>query len=177
METIYLAAGCFWGTDAIFRSLQGVVSVVPGYMGGHVDNPTYEQVSRGDTGHAEAVKIEYNPNIIPTENLLRVFFNTHDPTSLDKQGSDVGSQYRSVIFYTEHEQKEIAEKIIKELSKNLSGDKKIVTQLILFPDFHPAEDHHRDYYRFNKDNTYCQLVIEPKLKKLKEHHQDLLKYK
>lgn len=177
METIYLSGGCFWCTEAVFKSLRGVVSVMPGYIGGHVEHPTYEQVCTGNTGHAEAAKVEYNPNIISTEDLLNVFFNSHDPTTLDRQGADVGSQYRSAIFYTEHEQKDIADKIIAERNKHLPEGKKIVTELILVPEFYPAESYHHDYYEQNKDKMYCQLVIAPKIEKLKTDHADLLKKK
>ena len=177
METIYLGAGCFWCTEAVFKSLRGVMSVMPGYIGGHVEHPTYEQVCTGETGHAEVAKVEYNPDIISTEDILNVFFNSHDPTTVDRQGSDVGSQYRSVIFYTEHEQREVAEKIIAKRNKLLPSDKKIVTELILVPEFYPAEDYHHDYYEQNKDKMYCQLVIAPKIEKLKTEHSDLLKKK
>ncbi len=153
------------------------MSVSPGYIGGHVEHPTYEQVCKGDTGHAEAAKVEYDPNTISTEELLNVFFNSHDPTTLDRQGADVGNQYRSAIFYTEHEQKDIAAKIIAERNKLLPDDKKIVTELILVPEFYPAENYHHDYYEQNKDKMYCQLVIAPKLEKLKSEHADLLKKK
>lgn len=177
METIYLGAGCFWCTEAVFKSLRGVMSVSPGYIGGHVEHPTYEQVCAGDTGHAEVAKVEYDPKIISTEDLLNVFFGSHDPTTLDRQGSDVGSQYRSVIFYTEHEQKEIAEAIIASRNNLLPADKKIVTELVLVPEFYPAENYHHDYYEQNKDKMYCQLVIAPKIEKLKTEHSDLLKNK
>lgn len=177
METIYLGAGCFWCTEAVFRSLHGVLSVSPGYMGGHVEHPTYEQVCSGETGHAEVAKVEYDPNVISTEKLLNVFFDSHDPTTIDRQGADVGSQYRSAIFYTEHEQKDIADNIIAERNKLLPEGKKIVTELILVPEFYVAENYHHDYYEQNKDKMYCQIVIAPKLQKLEEHHADLLKHK
>lgn len=177
METIYLGAGCFWCTEAVFKNLRGVISVSPGYIGGHVENPTYEQVCTGETGHVEVAKVEYNKNIISTEELLDVFFNTHDPTSVDRQGADVGSQYRSAIFYTEHKQKEIADKIIVDRNKLLPENKKIVTEVILVPNFYEAESYHHDYYRQNKDKMYCKLVIEPKLKRLVDQHGDLLKNK
>lgn len=171
METIYLGAGCFWCTEAVFKSLRGVVSVFPGYMGGHVENPTYAEVCTGETGHAEVAKIEYDPNVLSTEKLLEVFFDSHDPTTIDRQGADVGSQYRSVIFYTEHAQKEVAEKLIATLGK------KIVTEVILAPEFYPAENYHHDYYEQNKDKMYCQLVIAPKMEKLEKDHANLLKHK
>lgn len=177
METIYLAAGCFWCTEAVFKSLRGVMSVSPGYIGGHVEHPTYEQVCAGDTGHAEAAKVEYDPKVISTEKLLNVFFDSHDPTTLDRQGADVGSQYRSAIFYTEHTQREVAEKIIAERNKLLPEGKKIVTELILVPEFYPAENYHHDYYEQNKDKMYCQVVIAPKIAKLEKDHGELLKKK
>ncbi len=174
METIYLAGGCFWCTDAVFRALHGVMLVTPGYIGGHTNNPTYSQVCTGDTGHAEAVKIEYDPNILPTERLLRVFFDTHDPTTLDRQGADVGSQYRSAIFYTDHHQREIAERVIMEYSERLPAGKSVVTEVVQADEFYQAEDYHHDYYQQNKDKMYCQLVITPKLQKLKKEHDDIL---
>lgn len=169
METIYLAGGCFWCTEAVFRSLKGVFLVVPGYTGGHVKNPKYSEVCSGETGHAEVVKIEYDTNILSTEDLLDVFFETHDPTSLDKQGADRGNQYRSAIFYTKHEQKDIADKKIAELNKKFIKDgKKVLTEVSLVDDFYSAEDYHHNYYENNKDKMYCNLVINPKLNKLKE---------
>lgn len=177
METIYLAGGCFWCTEAVFRSLHGVMLVTPGYIGGHTPNPTYNQVCTGDTGHAEAAKIEYDPEVISTEKLLTVFFDSHDPTTLDRQGADVGSQYRSAIFYTDHHQREIAEKVMRERTTQLPAGKTIVTEVIQADEFYPAEDYHHDYYEKNKDKMYCQLVIAPKLEKLHEEHIDLLNKK
>jgi peptide-methionine (S)-S-oxide reductase len=176
METIYLGAGCFWCTEAVFTSLKGVVSVMPGYMGGHTDHPTYEAVCTGNTGHAEVAKIEYDPNILSTEKLLQVFFDSHDPTTIDRQGADVGSQYRSVIFYTEHAQREVAEQVMKERATVFPEGKSIVTELLLAPEFYPAENYHHDYYERNKDKMYCQLVIAPKIEKLEQEHNDLLKH-
>ncbi len=175
METIYLGAGCFWCTEAVFSSLQGVISVSPGYMGGHVEYPTYEDVCGGATGHAEVAKIEYDPNVLSTKTLLQVFFDSHDPTTVDRQGADVGSQYRSVIFYTEHAQKDVAEGVIEERARKLPAGKTIVTELLLAPEFYPAENYHHDYYEQNKDKMYCQLVIAPKIEKLEKDHADLIK--
>ncbi len=177
METIYLAGGCFWCTEAVFRALHGVLSVTPGYLGGHVANPTYEQVCSGNTGHAEVVKVEYDSQHVSTEAILDVFFDSHDPTTLDRQGADVGSQYRSAIFYTDHTQKEVIEEKIKEHGAKLSDGKSIVTEVALADDFYPAEDYHRDYFAKNKDKMYCQIVITPKLQKLTKEHKDLLKDK
>lgn len=173
METIYLAGGCFWCTEAVFRALKGVLLVTPGYMGGHVENPTYAQVCEGNTGHAETIKIEYDPKVISTEDILQVFFDSHDPTTLDRQGADVGPQYRSAIFYTEHAQKEIAEKVIEKVNKNLPVGKHVVTEIVLAEDFYPGEAYHQDYYANNPDKMYCQIVISPKIEKLKKEHGDL----
>lgn len=175
METIYLAGGCFWCTEAVFRSLHGVLSVTPGYMGGHVSNPTYEAVCSGNTGHAEAIKVEYDPSQITTAEILDVFFDSHDPTTLDRQGADVGSQYRSAIFYTEHAQREVAEKKIADYNAALPAGKNVVTEVALADDFYPAEDYHHDYFGKNQDKMYCQLVINPKIKKLEKNHRELLK--
>lgn len=175
METIYLAGGCFWCTEAVYRALHGVLSVTPGYIGGHAPNPTYNEVCSGKTGHTESAKVEYDPTIISTEQILSVFFDSHDPTTLDRQGADVGSQYRSAIFYTDHKQKEVAEKVMKERATMLPEGKQIVTELLLAPQFYPAENYHHDYYEANKDKMYCQLVIAPKLEKLQKEHKDLLK--
>ncbi len=175
METIYLAGGCFWCTEAVYRALHGVLSVTPGYMGGHVSNPTYEQVCSGDTGHAEAIKVEYDPSQITTAEILDVFFDSHDPTTLDRQGADVGSQYRSAIFYTEHAQREIAEKKIADYNAALPAGKSVVTEVALADDFYPAEDYHHDYFAKNPDKMYCQIVIDPKIKKLEQNHKELLK--
>ncbi len=175
METTYLGAGCFWCTEAVFKSLKGVLSVVPGFMGGELVNPTYEEVCVGDTGHIEVAKIEYDPKILSFNDLLQVFFDSHDPTSLDHQGADVGSQYRSVIFYTNENQKDVAHKMI--IDRNSAADKNIVTEVKLAPEFYPAENYHYDYYERNKDKMYCQLVITPKIDKLKKDHAHLLNEK
>jgi peptide-methionine (S)-S-oxide reductase len=140
-------------------------------MGGHVSNPTYDEICKGETGHAETIKVEYDPTLISTEELLEVFFDSHDPTSVDRQGADIGSQYRSAIFYTEHTQKDSAEKIMQRLTE--SG-KKVVTELELAPEFYPAEKDHHNYYSKNPEKMYCQIVISPKLEKLKKNHKELL---
>lgn len=164
--------GCFWCTEAIFNELKGVISVMPGYAGGFTKNPTYEEVSSGTTGHAEVTRVEYDPVQISYDDLLTIFFATHDPTSLNRQGNDVGTQYRSIILYADEEQKAAAEKFIEKL--NESGPK-VVTELKPLEEFYKAEDYHQKYYETHKGAPYCQIVINPKLEKLKEHFNQLLK--
>lgn len=164
--------GCFWCTEAVYEELKGVASIMPGYAGGAVPNPTYEQVCTGETGHAEVIKIEYNPAQISYSDLLTVFFATHDPTTLNRQGGDIGTQYRSIILYTDDAQKNEAEQFIKKL--NESGPK-AVTEIKPLEAFYEAEDYHRQYYLKNSSAPYCQLVINPKLEKLKEKFYSLLK--
>ncbi len=173
IETAVFAGGCFWCTEAIFKELKGVKSAIPGYSGGNVKNPTYEEVSTGETGHAEATKIEYEPEEISYNDLLTVFFATHDPTSLNRQGNDVGPQYRSAVFYMNEGQKKEAEEFIKKIDTDKSHP--VVTEVIPFKEFHIAEDYHKNYYEHHKNELYCQLVISPKLGKLKSHFQSLLK--
>jgi peptide-methionine (S)-S-oxide reductase len=164
-ESIILGAGCFWCTEAIFQQIPGVVSVTSGYTGGSVKNPSYEQVCTGTTGHAESSRIVYDPNKTSLEKILAVFWEAHDPTSLNQQGADHGTQYRSAIFYTTDEQRKIAEKSKAEASKEFS--KPIVTEIVKAGEFYSAEGYHQDYYRLNKNrNPYCRAVISPKLKKL-----------
>lgn len=163
-EVATLAVGCFWCSEAIFKRLKGVESVVPGYAGGHVEHPTYEQVCAGTTGHAEAIQIDFDPTLIPFEKILDVFWHTHNPTTLNQQGNDIGPQYRSVIFYHGDMQKEIAEKSKKELEKIYSDP--IVTTIEPFTNFYPAENYHKDYFDKNKNAPYCNFVIDPKIKKL-----------
>ncbi|MBP6858243.1 MAG: peptide-methionine (S)-S-oxide reductase MsrA [Candidatus Pacebacteria bacterium] len=169
------ANGCFWCTEAVFSSLKGVISVKSGYTGGTIVNPTYEQVSNGNTGHAEAIKIEYDPAMITYDDLLVVFFNTHNPTTLNRQGNDVGTQYRSAIFYSDAEQKEKAEKLIKELNDTNAYDTPIVTEVKPLDTFYEAEGYHQEYYKNHSDQPYCQLVIAPKLEKLEKRFAELLK--
>lgn len=171
-EVAVFGGGCFWCTEAVFQRLDGVISAQPGYAGGTTKNPTYEDVSSGETGHAEVIKIGYNPAKISYEDLLTVFFATHDPTTLNRQGNDVGTQYRSIILYSNDEQKEKAEKFIKELNK--VGDE-VVTELKTLDTVYPAEDYHKNYYEKNKDKAYCQVVISPKLEKLEKKFKELLK--
>lgn len=173
METITLAGGCFWCTEAIFSQLKGVEKVVPGYSGGKVINPTYEQVSSGESGHAESVQISFDPNIITLDKLLYVFFKLHDPTTLNQQGADKGTQYRSAIFYVNNTQKQIAERAV-EVAQNEYKDK-IVTEITPYTNFFPAEEYHREYYFKNHNQPYCKLVIDPKINKLKKEFKELIK--
>lgn len=176
IQSAVFGGGCFWCTEAVFQRLRGVASVKPGYSGGHVPNPTYEQVSAGDTGHAEAIKIDFNPEQIAFKDLLGVFFATHDPTTKNQQGNDVGPQYRSVVFYINDSQKSDAERYIAELVKDGTFSKPIVTEILPFDKFYEAENYHQNYYDRNKDkNPYCQFVIDPKLEKLRKKFADKLK--
>lgn len=174
-EIAVFGGGCFWCTEAVFQMLKGVFSVSPGYAGGHVENPTYEQVSSGDTGHAEVIYIEYDPGVVSYRTLLTVFFGSHDPTTLNRQGNDVGTQYRSVIFYTNTEQKKVAEEMIKEINDSNKEGKPLVTEVVPLDKFYIAEDYHKNYYRENKNALYCQIIINPKLEKVQKEFADLLK--
>jgi methionine-S-sulfoxide reductase len=165
IETIYLGGGCFWCTEAIFRRIEGVVSVIPGYAGGTKNNPTYEEVCSGETGHAEVIKIEYELETLPVEILLDLFFKTHDPTTLNRQGADVGTQYRSVIYFTSQQQEMAALNIINELNKT-TFNHSIVTAVEPFSNYFAAEQYHHDYYSRNKNQPYCQFTITPKIEKL-----------
>ena len=168
-DTATFATGCFWCTEAIFESLNGVLSVTSGYTGGHVNNPTYKEVCTGETGHAECVQIVYESDKITYDELLEVFFEVHDPTSLNRQGADVGTQYRSAIFYHTPEQKEKAEYYKSELNKEGAYDKPIVTEISSLGKFYVAEDYHQEYYANNKNsNPYCSVVIRPKLEKFQK---------
>jgi len=174
-EIAVFGGGCFWCTEAIFEQLDGVKSVMPGYAGGTVKNPTYRQVCTGKTGHAEVVRIEYDPARLPYRDLMTVFFATHDPTSLNRQGADVGTEYRSVIFYTTDEQKRQAEGLIAELNGSDPRGNPIVTEVSPLEAFYEAEDYHREYFRNNSSAPYCQFVIATKLAKLHKHFTELLK--
>lgn len=164
-----LAGGCFWCTEAIFKRLKGVISVMPGYAGGKVDSPTYEQVCSGTTGHAEAIEIEFDPSIISFVKILDVFFATHDPTTKNRQGNDEGPQYRSVVFYHDENQKEQAIKEVEKLNNSKKYNKPIVTEIVPFTNFFPAEDYHKNYYDNNRTAPYCMAVIDPKIRKLMEN--------
>lgn len=200
METATLAGGCFWCTEAIFKRLKGVKSVTPGYSGGSLDNPTYEQVCSGTTGHAEAIKIKFDPKIIPYEKLLEVFFALHDTTTLNQQGNDFGTQYRSAIFYHDDNQKKSAQKVKERIEKShpeagrpldeshhkqslrssptLRGaglKNPIVTEITPFKNFYKAENYHQNYFDNNRTQPYCQLIIDPKIKKLYEEFGGIIK--
>ncbi len=166
--------GCFWCTEAVFKMLKGVHSVTPGYSGGSKANPTYEEVSSGLTDHAECTKIEFDSDVVSYRDLLTVFFGSHDPTTVNRQGADVGTQYRSVIFYTTPEQKDIAESFIKEINDSNTDGRKIVTDVEPLQAFYEAEDYHKDYYERNKNALYCEVVINPKLEKVIKNFADLL---
>lgn len=173
LETIVFGGGCFWCTEAVFKMLKGVKSVKSGYTGGSVPNPTYEQVCTGTTGHAESIKIDFDPAQIKLRDLLTVFFGSHDPTTLNRQGNDIGTQYRSVIFTTTKEQVPIVEEFLKEAQKDLADP--IVTTIEPLGVFYPAEAYHQDFYKNNSDQPYCRAVIDPKLAKVKKKFHDLLK--
>ncbi|MGD0978408.1 MAG: peptide-methionine (S)-S-oxide reductase MsrA [Candidatus Bathyarchaeia archaeon] len=175
MEVATLAGGCFWCTEAVFSQLKGIQRVEPGYSGGKLENPTYEQVSTGRTGHTETVQITFDPDVISYKEILEIFFSTHDPTTLNRQGPDVGTQYRSVIFYHDDEQEAIAEQVIKELTEEKAFDAPIVTQVESFKAFYAAEDYHKDYFKRHPEQTYCNLVITPKIAKLRELYLSKLK--
>lgn len=174
-EVATLAGGCFWCTEAIFKRLKGVESVVPGYAGGHVEHPTYEQVCAGTTGHAEAIQIEFDPTRIPFEKILDVFWHTHNPTTINQQGNDIGPQYRSVIFYHSDLQKEIAEQSKKELAKEGVYKNPFVTAIIPFTNFYVAETYHKDYFDRNQDASYCNFIIDPKIQKLLQEFSNDIK--
>lgn len=169
IDTATFGTGCFWCTEALFEQLNGVVKVTSGYSGGHVENPTYKQVCTGETGHAECVEIMYEPEKISYDELLELFWQAHDPTTLNRQGADVGPQYRSAIFYHNNEQKEKAEKYKEQLNKEGAFGKPIVTEIVPSKKFYPAEDYHQEYYANNKNtNPYCAVVIRPKLEKFQK---------
>lgn len=175
MEQATFGGGCFWCTEAVFQNLKGVAKVVSGYMGGHTDNPTYKDICNGDTGHAEIIQIEYNEEEISFEDLLLVFFKTHDPTTLNRQGNDAGTQYRSVVFYENQEQKLAAEKMIDNLEKEMVFDRPIVTEITPISKFYSAENYHQNYYNNNPDQGYCAYVIQPKLAKFTKEFGNKLK--
>lgn len=170
--------GCFWCVEAVFENLSGVESVISGYAGGRNSNPTYQQVCTGRTGHAEVCQIHYNPQTVSFEELLEVFWKTHDPTTLNQQGADKGTQYRSVIFYHDAEQQQLAEKYKKKLNEvDAYGGRKVVTEISKLPTFYPAEDYHQDYYFKNPNQGYCAAVVRPKVEKFKQVFADKVKGK
>lgn len=175
LETATFAGGCFWCTEAVFLELNGVKTVKSGYIGGTVANPTYEQVSSGSTGHAEAIQIEFDPKKITFGELMEIFFATHDPTTLNRQGADVGTQYRSEIFYHNEVQKQLATDYIALLDKENTYGKKVVTKVSPAPKFYVAEDYHQNYYSQNKGQSYCSYVITPKVDKVRKQFKDKLK--
>ncbi|KKS07878.1 peptide-methionine (S)-S-oxide reductase [candidate division WWE3 bacterium RIFOXYD1_FULL_43_17] len=175
LSTATLAGGCFWCTEALFKRLEGVSEVLPGYAGGHVDSPTYEEVCRGDTGHAEAIQIKFDPAKISYGKILEVFWNTHDPTTINRQGHDTGPQYRSVIFYHGEEQKKVAVESKEEIEKSKDYRNPVVTEILPFTNFFVAEDYHKNYYDKNMGRAYCDISITPKVHKLMEKYGDKLK--
>ena len=170
-----LAAGCFWCVEAVFQQLKGVESAVSGYMGGHLENPTYREICTGQTGHAEVLQISYDTEELAFNDLLEVFFKTHNPTTLNRQGNDVGTQYRSSIFYHSIEQKLIAEEVIKKLTEQKVFDEPIVTLLEPATIFYPAEDYHQNYFNENGNNPYCAMVVKPKVEKFKKVFAERMK--
>jgi peptide-methionine (S)-S-oxide reductase len=175
LETATLAAGCFWCVEAVFDDLKGVEDVVSGYSGGHTENPSYRQVCDGNTGHAEVAEIKFDPSAISFKDILRVFFSVHDPTTLNRQGHDIGTQYRSAIFYHNDEQKRDAEEVIKEITDEGVFDDPIVTEVVPFEKFWPAEDYHQEYFANNPNQPYCQAVVSPKVRKFRQKFADRLK--
>jgi len=174
MKIAVFGGGCFWCTEAVFAMLKGVTKVEPGYAGGEMKNPSYEKVSAGNSGHAEVIRVTYDPAVISYEDLLTVFFGSHDPTTMNRQGNDVGEQYRSVIFYNDASEKAAAEKIIKEVNESLKDGTRVVTQVVPLENFYPAEDYHKNYYQNNTSAPYCQLIIEPKIEKIKKRFAELV---
>ncbi len=173
LDTAVFAAGCFWCYEPIYKSVKGIVYVTPGYTGGNTENPEYLEVAEGQTGHAESFIIEFDPNIITYNDLLDVFWHVHDPTSLNKQGNDEGTQYRSAIFYKDEDQKRLAEE--SKIKVQEEFDKPIVTEISKLGEFYEAEDYHKNYYKSHPNNPYCQIVISPKIKKFQEKYKNLLK--
>jgi peptide-methionine (S)-S-oxide reductase len=174
-EIATFAGGCFWCTEAIFQRLKGVISVTPGYSGGITENPTYEQVCEGNTGHAESIQIEFDPQQIDFVKILAVFWHTHDPTTYNQQGNDFGPQYRSVIFYHDEKQKHIAQNSKQEFEKEKIYQDPIVTEIVPFTNFYKAEDYHKNYFEKNKTKPYCIFTIQPKIDKLTKNYKELIK--
>lgn len=174
-KTAVFGGGCFWCTEAIFQMLKGVEKVESGYAGGEMENPSYHRVSEGNTGHAEVIRVTYDPAIITYEDLLTVFFGSHDPTTPNRQGADVGEQYRSIILYESAEDKATAERIAKEIQESLTDGTHVVTQILPLGHFYKAEDYHQNYFKSNTSAPYCQIVIEPKIEKVKKRFAELVK--
>jgi peptide-methionine (S)-S-oxide reductase len=175
LQQATLGGGCFWCLEAVYVQLRGVTAVVSGYAGGHVPNPTYQRVCSGSTGHAEVVQVTYDPAVIGFRELLEIFFTIHDPTTLNRQGADVGTQYRSAIFYHDEEQKRVAEEVIKEMTEAKIWGKPIVTQVVPLDVFYRAEDYHQDYFANNPMQPYCQVVVAPKVAKVRKQHFEMLR--
>jgi peptide-methionine (S)-S-oxide reductase len=175
LETATLAAGCFWCVEAVFDDLKGVKDVVSGYSGGHKENPTYREVCSETTGHAEVVQIKFDPQVISFKEVLQVFFSVHDPTTLNRQGNDIGTSYRSAIFYHDDNQKQIAEEVIREVTTEGVYDDPIVTEVTAFDKFYPAEDYHQEYFANNPNQGYCAAVVAPKVAKFRKQFVDRLK--
>jgi peptide-methionine (S)-S-oxide reductase len=175
LHTATLAGGCFWCLEAVFDDVKGVHGVESGYAGGHVENPSYQAICNGDTGHAEVVQIHFDPSIVSYRDLLNVFFAIHDPTTLNRQGADVGTQYRSAIFYHNDDQKMIADELIESLNTQKIWDNSIVTEVSPLDTFYMAEDYHQEYFARNRTQPYCQAVVAPKVAKFRKHFLELLK--
>ena len=175
LQVATLAGGCFWCIEAIYNDMKGVTSAISGYAGGNVKNPTYEQVCAHKTGHAEVVQVKFDPAVITYRDVIEIFFGIHDPTTLNRQGNDVGDQYRSAIFYHDAEQERIAKEVIKELTESHAFRDPIVTQVVPLDTFYPAEDYHQEYFLNNPNNSYCRFVVAPKVAKFRKSHGELLK--
>jgi len=175
LQTATLAGGCFWCLEAVYDEIKGVQGVESGYAGGHMDNPTYRAVCNGDTGHAEVVQVHFDPNVVSYRDLLNVFFAIHDPTTLNRQGADTGTQYRSAIFYHDDEQKKVAEELIKELNAQKIWDRPLVTEVTKLDKFYMAEDYHQEYFARNPYQPYCMAVVSPKVSKFRKHFIEMLK--
>lgn len=175
MESITLGGGCFWCVETIYNMLNGVESAVSGYSGGHTNNPTYKEICTGTTNHAEVVRVTFDPNTVSVSEILEVFFSAHNPTTLNRQGDDIGTQYRSIIFYENEHQEEISREIIEKLTSENIYSEPIVTQIEKFTKFYPAEDYHQGYYSENQQQPYCSMVVTPKVEKFKKVFKDRLK--
>jgi len=176
-EMVTLGSGCFWCTEAIYSRVNGVISATSGYSGGHTENPTYNEVCTGETGHAEVVQVVYDPTVIPFAEILEIYFKTHNPTTLNRQGGDIGTQYRSVIFYHTDEQKRVAEEVKEMLGKSGIWNEPVVTSIEPFTNFYKAESYHQDYFENNSNQPYCQMVINPKVEKFEKLFRVYLKKK